>query len=98
MRKAKIVCTLGPTSRSEGVIERLVEAGVDVFRLNFSHGTGIEHSRTVQRVRKVSERLSRPVAILQDLQGPRIRVGRLKEEPVDLKAAYADYLSVVPER
>ncbi len=85
MRKAKIVCTLGPSSRSEAVLERLIGAGVDVVRLNFSHGTQAEHAEAVRMVREVSGRLGRPVAILQDLQGPRIRVGALGA-PIELEA------------
>ena len=89
MRKAKIVCTVGPSSRSEVVIEALMTAGADVFRLNFSHGTQAEHAEAVRAIRRVSERLRRPAAILQDLQGPKIRIGRLPVEPVALKVGEA---------
>jgi pyruvate kinase len=82
-RKAKIVATIGPASQTEDVLEQLVEAGMDVARMNFSHGTHEQHSARIALIRKVSEKLSVSVGILQDLQGPKIRVGAL-EEPVHL--------------
>ncbi len=85
MRKAKIVSTLGPASSSERVIEQLIGAGVDVFRLNFSHGTRDEHAENVGRIRHISDGMQRSVAILQDLQGPKIRVGKLAEDPIELE-------------
>jgi len=78
MRRTKIVCTLGPASSSPGVIESMVRAGMNVARLNFSHGTHQDHARAIEAIREVSEKLKEPVAILQDLQGPRIRTGTLK--------------------
>jgi pyruvate kinase len=78
VRKARIVCTLGPATSSASAIQSLVEAGMDVARLNFSHGTHEEHQKRLTLVRSAAERAGRPVAILQDLQGPKIRVGRLK--------------------
>jgi pyruvate kinase len=77
MRRTKIICTLGPASCDPGVIEALVAAGMDVARLNFSHGEHAEHRRVFERVRAAAARAGREVAILQDLQGPKIRVGRL---------------------
>jgi pyruvate kinase len=77
LRSAKIVCTLGPASNTAEMIVRLLEAGMDVVRLNFSHGTHEEHAQTITRVRKASGDLARPVAILADLQGPKIRTGTL---------------------
>src|SRR6202165_1595703 len=76
-RSAKIVCTLGPASDSAEMIERLMRAGMDVARLNFSHGTHEEHARTIKRLREASARLSKPIGILADLQGPKIRTGSL---------------------
>ena len=73
----KIVATLGPATSTPELVEALLEAGVSVFRLNFSHGTHAEHLGHIQRVRAAAERLHRPAAVLQDLQGPRIRVGTL---------------------
>ncbi|MBI2369641.1 MAG: pyruvate kinase [Deltaproteobacteria bacterium] len=78
MRRTKIVCTLGPASCSPGVIRQLIEAGMDVARLNFSHGTPEEHRELVRLIRRWMERLGRPVAILQDLRGPKIRLGLLQ--------------------
>src|SRR5258706_16307070 len=78
-RSAKIVCTLGPSSDSAEIIERLMRAGMDVARLNFSHGPHEEHARTIKRLREASARLSKPIGILADLQGPKIRTGALGE-------------------
>ena len=83
--RTKIVCTLGPASASEAVIKSLMQAGLDVARINFSHGTHEEHAATIALVRSRATSLSRPVAILGDLQGPRIRIGDLAE-PLELKA------------
>jgi len=80
MRKTKIVATLGPASSSPDMVEKLIEAGVDVARLNFSHGTHEEHEQNVRTVRAISERLHRPVAVLQDLSGPKIRTGKIAAE------------------
>jgi pyruvate kinase len=78
-RRTRIVCTLGPASWSEETIEALARAGMDVARINFSHGTHDEHAATIARVRRVEERVGRPIAILQDLQGPKIRIGALAD-------------------
>ncbi|MEQ8763344.1 MAG: pyruvate kinase [Planctomycetota bacterium] len=78
MRRTKIVATLGPASRSREVLSKLIQAGVDVIRLNFSHGTAEEHEEDFFRIRSVSEELGLPVAILQDLQGPKIRLGDIE--------------------
>ncbi len=86
MRRAKIVCTLGPALSSEAVLRDLVREGMDVARLNFSHGTHQEHARRITAVRRAAEREGRTICILQDLQGPKIRTGRLKNRrPVTLK-------------
>src|SRR5439155_12832 len=75
MRRTKIVCTIGPASSSTAELDRLVAAGLDVARLNFSHGTHQEHAEVIRRIREGEARWGRPVAILQDLQGPKIRLG-----------------------
>jgi pyruvate kinase len=86
-RRSKIVCTLGPASWSEAMIDQLMRAGMDVVRLNFSHGTHTEHARTISRVRAASGRYEKPIAILADLQGPKIRTGPLAQgRPVQLRA------------
>jgi pyruvate kinase len=79
MRKTKIVCTIGPASCSEEKLEALIHAGMNVARLNFSHGTHEEHGEVIRRVRKIGDRLGHPVAILQDLCGPKIRTGALQD-------------------
>ncbi len=81
-RKAKIVATIGPASDSEAMLEKLIEAGLDIARLNFSHGTHEEHLQKIQRIRKVAKKLGKPVAILQDLQGPKIRIGTFEHPPI----------------
>src|SRR5213594_1193370 len=75
MRRTKIVCTIGPASSDTAELDRLVAAGLDVARLNFSHGTHDEHAEVIRRIREGEARWGRPVAILQDLQGPKIRLG-----------------------
>ena len=77
-RRAKIICTIGPASDSEACIRDLMQLGMDVARLNFSHGTHSEHARRIKRLRKTARRMKRTICILQDLQGPKIRTGRLK--------------------
>lgn len=85
-RRAKIVCTLGPASRSEAAMRDLMRLGMDVARLNFSHGTHDEHARVIDRLRRIADKEGRTICILQDLQGPKIRTGRLKQHtPVMLK-------------
>ena len=84
LRRTKIVATLGPASEAEPVLRRLIAAGMNVARLNFSHGTRAEHGRMIRRLRALAREAAVPLAILQDLQGPKIRVGRLPS-PVDLK-------------
>jgi pyruvate kinase len=76
-RRTKIVCTLGPATDNEGAIRGLLEAGADVLRLNFSHGDRDQHRDTIRRIRRVSAALGREVAILQDLRGPKIRLGEV---------------------
>ena len=96
-RSAKIVCTLGPASNSSEMIVRLMHAGMDVARLNFSHGTHEDHARTIKRVREASARLSKPIGILADLQGPKIRTGALKgRQPVQLVKGQRFTISIRP--
>jgi pyruvate kinase len=85
MRRTKIVCTIGPATQSEEQLERLMRAGMNVARLNFSHGTQQDHAMVIERLRAISARLGYPIAILQDLQGPKIRTGSLQGgQPVRL--------------
>jgi pyruvate kinase len=85
LRRTKIVATLGPASDREGVLEAMLKAGVDVVRLNFSHGTADDHRRRLARVREIAAQLGRSVAALGDLQGPKIRVARFKGGAVYLE-------------
>ncbi len=78
-RRTKIVATIGPASSSEEMLKELVSSGANVFRLNFSHGDHADKRAIIQRIRSVSEQLAQPIAILGDLQGPKIRVGQLKD-------------------
>jgi pyruvate kinase len=84
-RATKIVATLGPASSDPEVLERLLRAGVDVVRLNFSHGTAQDHIGRAELVRETAERIGRPVALMADLQGPKIRVGKFAEGKVALQ-------------
>ncbi|HEY4388354.1 MAG TPA: pyruvate kinase [Ktedonobacteraceae bacterium] len=85
MRRTKIVCTIGPATSSEEQLERLMQTGMNVARLNFSHGKQEEHAMVIERIRRISTRLGYPIAILQDLQGPKIRVGTLQGgQPISL--------------
>jgi len=84
-RKTKIVATLGPASNTPEKIEALIKAGVNVFRLNFSHGTAEDHQQNVNNIRTVANKLGVMVGVLQDLQGPKIRVGEFLAGPVTLK-------------
>jgi pyruvate kinase len=84
MLRTKIVCTLGPASDSEAAIRAFVEGGMAVARINFSHGTHDDHARCIATVRQVADELGRPVAILADLQGPKLRVGLLPQEGLEL--------------
>jgi len=92
-RKTKIVCTIGPASESPEILEALIQGGMNVARLNFSHGTQEEHLRKIETIRQISERLKQPVAILQDLGGPKIRIGMMKEGGVELKRGKEFYLT-----
>ena len=86
-RRAKIVATIGPASQSTEVLRSLVEAGMDVARLNFSHGSHADHGEAIDRIRQIAMSAGRPVGVLQDLQGPRLRIGDLADEgPVVLEA------------
>ncbi|MBF2053446.1 MAG: pyruvate kinase [Candidatus Sericytochromatia bacterium] len=95
-RKTKIVATLGPSTDSLEIIENLIQAGVNVFRMNFSHGTHAEHLERLERIRSASEKLNANVAVLQDLQGPKIRIGDVENGAVELKNGSAFRISTTP--
>lgn len=84
MRKTKIVCTIGPASESQEMLEKLIEAGMNVMRLNFSHGDFEEHGNRIINVRKACAKLNKTIAILLDTKGPEIRTGKLAVEPIEL--------------
>ena len=86
MARTKIVCTIGPASRSPETLEQLIRAGMDVARLNFSHGTQTEHLEVITTVRRIAERLGKSIAILQDLAGLKIRIGEIASGAVMLEA------------
>jgi pyruvate kinase len=96
-RKTKIVCTLGPATDSAAGIAELIEAGTDVFRLNFSHGDREDHRTKIRRIREVAKEVGREIGILQDLGGPKIRLGELPEEGVTLDAGRTIELGVIGE-
>ena len=86
LKKTKIVATIGPSSNTRPILKKMIAAGMNVARLNFSHGTYEEHTKVIRRIRSLSREMLRPVGILLDLQGPKIRIGKLKNgEPVLLK-------------
>lgn len=85
MRRTKIVCTIGPASASDKIIKGLIQAGMDVARLNFSHGDYAFHRQMIRKIRRIARRLDKPVALLQDLPGPKIRVGPVESNRVRLQ-------------
>ena len=82
--RTKIVCTIGPASREPEMLAALIEAGMDVARLNFSHGEQAFHAETIARIRAASAAAGKPIAILGDLQGPKLRVGIMQEGGVPI--------------
>lgn len=84
--KTKIVCTIGPASESPEVMEHMIEAGMNIARLNFSHGDFENHRRVIAALRESAGRVGRDITIMADLPGPKIRIGHLTEEPIELKA------------
>lgn len=85
-RRAKIIATIGPASHDEHVIRELIKAGMNVARINFSHGTKEDHTESINRIRRASHSMDQPITILQDLQGPKIRTGEIKNGEVEVKA------------
>ena len=85
MRRTKIVATMGPASSDPAIIARMIRAGMDVARLNFSHGTHAEHRRVIERIRAASRKAGKPVGLLLDLQGPRLRLGELASGSVEVE-------------
>lgn len=96
MRKAKIVCTIGPASSSKGVVRQMIRSGMNVARLNFSHGTHEWHTKTVDLIRSAARASDVPVAILQDLKGLKIRTGLIKDGAVSIQKGAV--LAITPKR
>ncbi|MEA4930029.1 MAG: pyruvate kinase [Anaerolineaceae bacterium] len=92
-RFAKIVATLGPSSSDEAVLVEMVKAGMDVCRLNFSHGSHEDHGKKIKLIRKISKDLGKPISILMDLQGPKLRIGTLPEDVLNLESGQEVALS-----
>ncbi|HEY9726116.1 MAG TPA: pyruvate kinase, partial [Chroococcales cyanobacterium] len=92
--RTKIVATIGPASSSPEVIRQMILAGMSVARLNFSHGSYEDHGRMVKLLRSISEELDNPLTLLQDLQGPKIRVGQLPDQGITL--VEGEFLTLVP--
>lgn len=95
-RRTKIVATIGPATRTPEVMKALIEAGATTLRLNFSHGTHEEHQRNIRLIRQTSFELNQPVGILQDLQGPKIRLGKFENDSIELKKGDPFILTSVP--
>ncbi len=84
MKRTKIICTIGPNSDSPEIMKALIEAGMDVVRMNFSHGTHEEHAERIKSLRQVAKELDKPIAVMQDLSGPKLRIGKIDQEPATL--------------
>lgn len=95
LRRTKIVATIGPSSSSPEMIRALINAGMDVARLNFSHGNYSDHGEVINNIRRISEELNKPITLLQDLQGPKIRVGKLLKEEILVRSG--EEIILVPE-
>ncbi|WP_391116380.1 pyruvate kinase [Psychrobacillus sp. L3] len=95
MRKTKIVCTIGPASESEEMLQKLIESGMNVARLNFSHGNHEEHATRIQRIREVSNKLGKIVGILLDTKGPEIRTHKMENDGIELESGQTIEISMV---
>jgi pyruvate kinase len=95
-RRTKIIATVGPASWDDEVLVELIEAGADVFRLNFSHADRERHARTTEAVRAAAERVGREVAVLGDLPGPKLRIGELRDDVAELKTGM--HVQLTPKR
>jgi pyruvate kinase len=97
LKKTKVICTLGPASSDPAVLEKMIGAGMNIARLNFSHGLYEEHSHRIQLVREVSAKIGKPVGILADIQGPKIRTGTINPSPMVLAEGSRVRLTVNPK-
>ncbi len=94
MKKTKIICTIGPASSDPAILEKMVNSGMNIARLNFSHGAYEEHAYRIKLIRQVAAKLGKPIGILADIQGPKIRIGKLPVEPLELNDGAQVYLTV----
>ncbi|MFF2755179.1 pyruvate kinase [Psychrobacillus sp. NPDC058041] len=94
MRKTKIVCTIGPASESEEMLQKLIEAGMNVARLNFSHGSHEEHAARIQKIREVSNKAGKIVGILLDTKGPEIRTHKMENDAIELESGQTIEISM----
>ena len=85
LNRTKIIATIGPASSSKKILHEIILSGVDAIRLNFSHGSHKYHKKVIQMVRALSEEMNTPISIIQDLQGPKIRIGKIKGSEIELK-------------
>src|SRR5512136_195899 len=83
--KTKIVCTIGPASDSQEIMEQMIRAGMNIARLNFSHGDFASHEKTIKNLRAASQSTGQCLAIMADLPGPKMRIGQFSKDPVELK-------------
>ena len=95
-KKTKIVATIGPATESEDQLARMLKAGMNVMRMNFSHGDFAEHQNKLDNLRKAMKKTGIPAAIMQDLSGPKFRIGEFYQERVQLKAG--DFITLTPEK
>jgi pyruvate kinase len=98
MKRTKIICTLGPASSDPAVLEKMINAGMNIARLNFSHGSHAEHAQRIKMLREVAAKLNKPVGILADIQGPKIRTGTLCESPLVMADGAHFILTVDPAK
>ena len=96
MRKAKIICTIGPATASPGILEQLIESGMDAARLNFSHGTHESHAAAIDAIRRAAEHRRAAISIIQDLQGPRIRVGDVAGGSMEVRTGQSVRVRTLP--
>src|SRR5499427_9056894 len=94
--KTKIVATIGPASETPAMLERLIRAGLNVARLNFSHGDLTGHAERIKRIRSAAESVGRRVAIMADLPGPKMRIGKIEPDPTQVRAG-DDFILTVEE-
>lgn len=96
-KKTKIVCTIGPASNNENILMQLIDAGMDIARINFSHSTHAEHKKVFETIRLCEQRAGRPIGILADLQGPKIRTGKMKDDQIEVRTGDKIWINTLPD-